>query len=317
MAEITAKMVSQLREETGAGMMDCKRALTEANGDMQEAQTILRKKGAAKADKRGAERTASEGVVSEFVSESGGVGVLLELNCETDFVARNEDFRTLAHDLAREVANAQGTYNDINALLAAKATTGGAEGGTVNDILIETASRLGEKVAIARYVRFDAPTASGAIGAYVHRTDHKTGVLVEVATEGASGNIDALTELAREVSLHIAASRPEYLTKSEVPGVLLDKEREIARAKQDADPSFANKPEAAKTAMIEGQVRKYLEQTVLLEQPFVRDPSGKQKVSSLVADTAKKVGVPVSITRFTRYKVGETVAVVTESSDNV
>ena len=128
MAEVTAKMVGELREETGAGMMDCKKALTEANGSMEEARMILRKKGAAKADKRGAERSASEGIVAEFVSESGSVGVLLELNCETDFVARNEDFRTLAHDLAREIATAGKPFNDVSSLLASKPTTAGAEG---------------------------------------------------------------------------------------------------------------------------------------------------------------------------------------------
>ena len=184
-------------------------------------------------------------------------------------------------------------------------------------MIVETATRLGEKVAIARFVRFDAPTAAGAVGAYIHKTDFKTGVLVEVATEGHAGNIDALTELGREVALHVAAARPEFLSKDEVPAVLIEKEREIARAKQDADPSFASKPDAAKNAMIEGQVRKYLEQSVLLEKPFVRDSSGKQKVSSLVADTTKKVGVPVSITRFTRFKVGESAAAEAEAGDNV
>jgi elongation factor Ts len=282
MAEITAKLVSQLREETGAGMMDCKKALTEANGDIEEARTILRKKGASKAGAKSESRTASEGIVDAYVSESGGVGVLLELNCETDFVARNDAFRVLAHELSRQVADAGTEYGSVADLLGATSTTAGAEGKS---------------------------TANTAVGAYIHKTDYKTGVLVEVAADKELESYDALTQLARDVAMHIAATRPQYLNPDEVPVELLEKEREIARAKQDADPSWANKPDAAKTSMIEGQVRKYLEQSVLVEQAYVRDPSGKQKIKGLVAETGKSVGASVKITRFTRFRVGETAAV--------
>jgi len=298
MAEITAKMVGQLRDETGAGMMDCKKALTEAAGDMEEARTILRKKGAAKAGQKSESRVASEGIVDAFVSESGSVGVLLELNSETDFVARNEAFHGLAHELSKQAAETSKPYEDVPSLLA----------GLPSDLITEAISRLGEKIAVARFVRFDAPTARGAVGAYIHKTDYKTGVLVEVAADKEVSSIDALTNLAREVAMHVAASRPQYLNPDEVPAELVEREREIARAKQDDDPAFANKPEAAKTAMIEGQVRKYLEQTVLTEQGFVRDPSGKQKIKSLVADAGKAVGATVKIVRFARYRVGESAA---------
>ena len=298
MAEITAKMVGQLRDETGAGMMDCKKALTEAAGDMEEARTILRKKGAAKAGQKSESRVASEGIVDAFVSESGSVGVLLELNSETDFVARNEAFHALAHELSRQAADTGEPYKDVPSLLS----------GLPSDLITEAISRLGEKIAVARFVRFDAPTARGAVGAYIHKTDYKTGVLVEICADKEVSSIDALTNLAREVAMHVAASRPQYLNPEEVPAELVEREREIARAKQDADPSFANKPEAAKTAMIEGQVRKYLEQTVLTEQGFVRDPSGKQKIKSLVADAGKAVGATVKIVRFARYRVGESAA---------
>ncbi|HEY3331914.1 MAG TPA: translation elongation factor Ts [Capsulimonadaceae bacterium] len=304
MAEITAKMVSQLREETGAGMMDCKKALTEANGDLEEARTILRKKGAAKAGAKSESRTASEGIVDAFVSESGSGGVLLELNSETDFVARNDAFRVLAHELSKQVAEAGAAYSSVADLLAAKSTTAGFDG-TVNDLVTENIQRLGEKIAIARFVRYDAPTARGAVGAYIHKTDYKTGVIVEVTADKEVDNIDALTQLARDVAMHVAAARPTYLNAEEVPAELLEKEREIARAKQDADPSWANKPDAAKTSMIEGQVRKYLEQYVLVEQPYVRDPSGKQKIKTLASETGKAVGAGVKVTRFDRYRVGE------------
>ncbi len=316
MAEITAKLVSQLREETGAGMMDCKKALTEANGDIEEARTILRKKGASKAGAKSESRTASEGIVDAYVSESGGVGVLLELNCETDFVARNDAFRVLAHELSKQVADAGKGYGSVADLLSAKSTTAGAEDKAVNDLVIENISRLGEKIAVARFERFDASTANTAVGAYIHKTDYKTGVLVEVAADKEVTNADALAQLARDVAMHVAATRPQYLNPEEVPGALVEKEREIARAKQDADPSWANKPDAAKTSMIEGQVRKYLEQYVLVEQAFVRDPSGKQKIKGLVAETGKRVGASVKITRFARFRVGESAAAAAETADN-
>ncbi|MDR3710528.1 MAG: translation elongation factor Ts [Capsulimonadaceae bacterium] len=301
MAEITAKMVSQLREETGAGMMDCKKALTEAGGDIEEARTILRKKGAAKAGQKSETRTASEGITDAFVSESGSVGVLLEVNSETDFVARNEAFHALAHELSRALADAGKPFSSVEEFLASPA----ADGKTINDVVTEAIARLGEKIAVARFERFDASTARGAVGAYIHRTDFKTGVLVEIASDKEITNIDALTQLARDVAMHVAATRPQYLNPEDVPAELLDKEREIAIAKQDADPSFANKPEAAKKAMIEGQVRKYLEQCVLTEQGFVRDPSGKQKIKALVAEVGKSAGATLKIVRFARYRVGE------------
>lgn len=305
MAEITAKLVSQLREETGAGMMDCKKALTEAGGDLEEARTILRKKGAVKAGQKSETRTASEGIVDAYVSESGSVGVLLELNSETDFVARNDEFHVLAHELSRQAADAADAFENVAALLGSKSSTPGSESKLVSELLTDAIARLGEKIAIARFVRFDAPTARGAVGAYIHKTDYKTGVLVEIGSDKEITNIDGVTRLARDIAMHVAASRPEYLNPEDVPAELIDREREIARAKQDSDPSFANKPDAAKKAMIEGQVRKFLEQTVLTEQGFVRDPSGKQKIKSLVADAAKTAGCTLKIVRYARFRVGE------------
>jgi elongation factor Ts len=307
MAEITAALVGQLRQETGAPLLKVKDALVKAEGNIEEARTILRKAGEAAAEKV-AGKLASEGVIEAYTSESGAVGVLLELNSQTDFVARNEAFRVLAHELAKQIADAPNayTYPTVESLLSAKSTTAGAESKSVQELINETIGRIGEKIAIARFVRYDAAPESGAIGTYVHKTDYKTGVLVQVAAEGSPKSLESLTDLAREVALHSAALSPKFIHRNEVPSELLDKEREIAQSKADADPNFGKKPENIKVQIIEGQIRKWLEQFVLLDQAFVRDPSGKQKVSAVVEAAAKAAGVAVHIVKFARYKVGET-----------
>jgi elongation factor Ts len=175
-------------------------------------------------------------------------------------------------------------------------------------MIIQAATPIGEKVALTRFERYDVGSESQAVGTYIHRTDFKTGVIVEVAAETPVTDGEALETLAREVALHIAAAKPEFVTREDVPAHLIEQERDIAIAKMNADPKFEGKPETAKTAMIEGQIRKYLEQSVLLDQPFVRDSSGKQRISHLVAEAAKKVGVGLKIVRFARYRVGETQA---------
>ena len=307
MAEITAALVGQLRQETGAPLLKVKDALVKAEGDIEEARTILRKAGAAAAEKV-AGKLASEGIVEAYTSESGAVGVLLELNSQTDFVARNDDFRNLAHELAKQVADApfQDSYPTVEALLAAKSLTVGAEDKTVGERITELIGRIGEKIAVARFTRFDAAPETGAIGTYIHKTDYKTGVLVQVAAEGRPSSLDAISDLAREVALHAAALSPRYIHRDEVPSDIIAKEREIAQSKADADPNFAKKPDNIKVQVIEGQVRKWLEHFVLLDQAFVRDPSGKQRVSAVVEAATKAAGVPVHIVKFARFKVGET-----------
>jgi elongation factor Ts len=306
MAEITAALVGQLRQETGAPLLKVKDALVQAGGNLEEARTILRKAGAAAAEKV-AGKTASEGVIEAYTSESGAVGVLLELNSQTDFVARNEAFRNLAHELAKQVADAPAvdTYPTVEALLAAKSTTAGAESKTVNELITETIGRIGEKIAIARFSRFDAAPETGAIGSYIHRTDYKTGVIVQVASEASPKSLEALTELASELAIHSAALSPRYIHRDDVPAEIIGKEHEIAVSKAEADPNFSKKPAEVQTKIIEGQVRKWLEQFVLLNQAFVRDPSGKQKVSALVEAAGKAVGSPVRVVKFARFKVGE------------
>jgi elongation factor Ts len=304
MAEITAKMVGQLREETGAGMMDCKKALAEANGEMEEARTILRKKGAAKAGVKSETRTASEGIIESFVTEDGLSGSLVELNSETDFVARNEEFRALAAKLAKQVATTTPAYKSVDEFLAAPSAV--EAGKNVQETITDTIARLGEKIAVARFERYDVPQSGGSIGTYIHKTDYKTGVLVLIEANKPVVGVEAVSQLGKDLAMHVAAARPAYVGPDEAPAEAIAKEREIAKAKQDADPAFASKPEGAKTAMIEGQIRKYLEQYALTEQAFVKDSSGKLKIKGVVAEAAKQAGAALKILGFVRYRVGET-----------
>jgi elongation factor Ts len=173
-------------------------------------------------------------------------------------------------------------------------------------MILEAATPIGEKIALARFERYDVGSATQTVGTYIHRTDFKTGVMVEVATDKPVSDSAVLETLAREVAMHVAAAKPAYVSREDVPSELIEQEREIALAKAKADPKFDSKPEQAQTAMIEGQVRKFLEGTVLLDQAFVRDPSGKQRIGHLVADASKQLDAEVSIVRFACYRVGET-----------
>jgi elongation factor Ts len=186
----------------------------------------------------------------------------------------------------------------------------------VQELITEAAVPIGEKIALTRFERYDVGSEAQAVGTYVHRTDFKTGVMVEVAADKPVGDNSVLEALAREIALHVAAASPTYVSREDVPAHLVDQEREIALAKMNADPKFDNKPEQAKTAMLEGQVRKFLEQSVLVDQAFVRDPSGKQRVSHLVAEAGKKVGAEVRVVRFARYRVGETQAAEGDGASN-
>lgn len=299
MAQITAKAVAELREKTGAGMMECKKALTEADGNLDEAVTILRKRLGAKVGNREG-RAASEGLVMAHVRDDRRVGVLVELNSETDFVARNEAFKELAQSLAAKIAAyGPGTVpTSLDALLAD--TMNGTA--TVQDVITEAAGRIGEKLVLGRFERFGAPEGN-VVSAYVHNpggsgdAGGKIGVLVEMT--GAAE--DALATLGREIALHIASARPKYLSEADVSAETMEQEREIARAQAANDPKMAGKPEKAIEAMVTGRVRKVLEETVLLSQPYVREPG--KSITALVKETAG-----ASIVRFARFQVGESQA---------
>ena len=273
MAEITAAMVKELREKTDAPMMECKRALTEAAGDMEKAEEILRVKLGSKASKA-AGRIAAEGVVAIHISVDQKLGAIIEVNCETDFVAKNDDFLALSAKLAEMVA----TQNpaDLAALSALS-----INGSTVEEARKALIGKIGENLSIRRFVRV---AAKGSLNNYIHG-GNKVGVLVDIT--GGDGT------LAKDVSMHIAASKPVALSMADVPASLVEKERELAR--QNAAES--GKPAEIVAKMVEGSAAKFMKEVALLSQPFVKDD--KLTIDALL----KSKGA--SINSFTLYVVGE------------
>lgn len=273
MAEITAGMVKELRERTDAPMMDCKKVLVEADGDMAKAEELLRARLGNKLSKAAA-RVAAEGTVGVYVSADGKQGAIVEVNCETDFVAKNDDFLALTRNLAEVVA----TQNpaDVAALSALK-----IGGEVIEDARAQLIGKIGENITIRRFTKFDA---QGKLSSYIH--GGKIGVVVDLV-----GGDEAL---AKDVAMHIAASKPVALSKDDVPAELIEKERSIAtqKAAESGKPEFAAK-------MIEGSVQKFLKDVALLDQIFVKDPTGKQTIDQLLkANNA-------SIAAFTMFVVGE------------
>ena len=285
MAQITVAMVKELREQTGAGMMDVKAALVEANGVMEEARTILRKKGLATASKK-AGRITAEGMVTALVE--GNSGVLVEVNCETDFVARTEGFRNFAADVARVVLTSK--VNSVEELNNQKWP------GTSETVAQKTQEMIGsikENITIRRFARYDA-APSGAIATYIH-AGGKIGVMTElVGNEEPHGK-----EVAKEVAMHIAASDPRFLAREDVTAKDLENEREIARdqARQ------SGKPDNIVEKMVTGKMEKFYGEACLLEQPYIK--GDKQSVAQYLAAAGKEKGCKYVVTRFVRYKLGE------------
>lgn len=288
MAEITAAMVKQLREQTGAGMMDVKRALTEANGNMEEATKILRTKGLASAAKK-AGRVAAEGAV--VAATEGKVGVLVEVNCETDFVGRTDQFRQFAEDVAKLIAKTKARTVEE---LANEKWAGSNE--TVAQKTQSMVATVGENITIRRFVRYEA-APNAALGTYIH-AGGKIGVLTEVVAQ--SGNpSDKSNELAREIAMHVAAAEPRFLSRNEVTQKDLDTERDIARDQA----AKSGKPANIIEKMVTGKMEKFYGETCLLEQPYIRDD--KSTVTQHVEKSGKEHGCKYVVTRFTRYKLGE------------
>ncbi len=273
MAEITAGMVKELREKTDAPMMECKKALSEANGDMEKAEEILRVKLGSKASKA-AGRIAAEGVVATFIGGDLKLGSIVEVNCETDFVAKNEDFLAFAKNLAELVAKQSPA--DVAALSAIS-----LNGTTVEATRTALVGKIGENVSIRRFARIEA---KGKISQYIHG-GAKIGVMVDIV-----GGDEAL---AKDLSMHIAASKPVALAKEEVAPELIQKERDIATAKA----AESGKPPEIVAKMVEGSVAKYLKEVTLLGQPFVKDD--KQTIEQLLKSKS------ASVARFVIYIVGE------------
>jgi elongation factor Ts len=272
MANFTAADVKKLRDATGAGMMDCKKALEEADGDFTKATEILRVKGMAKAVKRGAERTASNGLVA------AAEGVMIELNCETDFVAKSEQFQQLASDIVAHVAASR--VADVPALLAEQL----ADGRSVEDNISAAAAVIGEKLELSRIAVFDGQAAS-----YMHRRSSDLPPQVGVLVEFSGADIEA----ARGAAMQIAAMRPMFVTRDEVPADLVANERRIAEATAREE----GKPEQALPKIVDGRLNGFYKDTVLLEQASVQD---NKKTVKQVLDAAG-----VAVTRFARYEVGK------------
>lgn len=272
MATITAAMVKDLRETTGAGMMDCKKALAECDGDKQKAIDYLREKGISKAEKK-AGRIAAEGVVASYVSPDAKVGAVIEVNCETDFVANTDNFKGLVSKLAKHVADVNPA--DMDAL-----NDSVFDGKKVSEFVTEAIASIGEKISLRRFVRYE--NASGRIATYIHMGG-KIGVLVDLT----GGEAD----LGKDVAMQIAAANPTCIDRSGVSQADLDHEREVLR-KQALEEG---KPEKIVDKMVEGRINKYYKEVCLIEQPFVKDPD--QTVAKVLGD--------VKVNAFVRYQLGE------------
>ena len=274
---ISASMVKDLREKTGAGMMDCKKALTETNGDMEKAIEYLREKGITKAAKKSS-RIAAEGLVLAYVSEDGKVGAAVEVNSETDFVAKNEEFRTFVQALARQVA--VNNPADVEALLEEEFID--EAGKKVSEVLIDKVAKIGENMNIRRFVRFES--ADGLVESYIHG-DGKIAVLVNMK--------NADTTLAKDICMQVAAARPEFLDEAAVPAERLAKEMEILKAQAMNE----GKPEAIAEKVVQGRIGKFYSEICLVDQEFVKNPDMK------VSDLLKSKGA--EIVEFARLEKGE------------
>ncbi len=282
---ITAAMVSELRKKTGAGMMDCKKALTETGGNMEEAVDFLRKKGLSAAAKKSG-RVAAEGAVAA-VSE-GSVGALLEVNAETDFVAKNDAFTAFVETTSSVVV-----ANEVADVEALKELAYPETGRTVAEELTHQIATIGENMSLRRLARVDA--GEGVVAAYVHGAG-KIGVLVELKTSSTDSKVE---ELGKQIAMHVAAAAPQYLNRDAVPADVVEKEKEIMRVKAIE----SGKPENIVEKIIIGQINKYFGEVCLLEQAFVIDPD--QKVGKVVEALGKELGTTITLNSYVRYQLGE------------
>ncbi len=292
MAEISAQMVKELREKTGAGMMDCKKALSESGGDYVKAEEWLRKKGISKAASKGA-RIAAEGLVGVEVSNGGKLGVVVEVNSETDFVARNDEFVKLVKGMVAHIARHAPT--SLEGLLEQAWT----DGKKVKEAITEKVATIGENISVRRFERFQVEGA-GAVGCYLHNNN----LLATMAEVLGADNAQA-QELARELAMQLAAARAQYVSREQVPAALVAKEKEIYLAEMKNDPKNAGKPENILEKIITGKLEKYFQEICLVDQAWIKDEKGKTKVKDLVADLGKKGGAPLKIGRVARFEVGE------------
>lgn len=282
---ITAQMVKELRESTGAGMMDCKKALQEADGNMERAVDILREKGLSKAAKK-ADRIAAEGLVAIEINENGNVGAIVEVNSETDFVAKNEDFKTFVKDTA--VMALKTTKEDVEGLLADTHN----EGVALSDVLNDRIAKIGEKLDVRRFAKI---STDGQVAGYIHGGG-KIGVLVELLTTSKDEEVIAM---GKDIAMQVAAMNPKYVSKDDVDQEYIKHETEILTQQALNEGKPANIVEK----MIKGRLEKQLKEVCLLEQSFVKN--GDLTIKGLIAETAKKVGAEISLGKVVRFEVGE------------
>ncbi|WP_414575579.1 translation elongation factor Ts [Anabaena sp. CCY 9402-a] len=293
MAEISAKLVQELRQKTGAGMMDCKKALKENEGDIELATDWLRKKGIASAGKK-SDRIAAEGLVETYIRPDGKVGVLIEVNCQTDFVARNDAFKALVKSLAQQAA----TADSVESLLAQPYIEDNNV--TVDEFIKQTTASLGENIQVRRFVNYAIGDTPGVVDSYIH-TGGRVGVLVELNSQSeAAASNEEFQALARNAAMQVAACpNVEYVSVDQIPAAFVNKEKDIEMGKDD----LANKPENIREKIVQGRIEKRLKEMTLLDQPYIRDQS--ISVEDLMKQVKAKVGEDISARRFVRYILGE------------
>ena len=283
----TAKDVAELRKQTGCGMMDCKKALTDANGDFEAAIKILREKGMAAVAKK-ADRIAAEGIVDILTIDN--TTAMIEVNSETDFVAKNAVFQQFVKDLLKTIIVNKPA--DVDALMSCNIE--GEDDGTVSDALASKTGTIGEKLSIRRFV-----IVEGVVATYIHNKG-ETGVIVNFNTDLSAS---AIAECGKNVALQVAAMPVLYLNKESVPASVIEAEKEILVNQMKQDPKMANKPEAVLAKIVDGRIGKYYETNCLLEQAYVKDDS--MSVSKYVASVAKELGGNITVTGYTRFDKGE------------
>ena len=291
---VTAATIKELRELTGVGMSTCKEALVEADGNIEKAIEVLRKKGLAQAEKK-AGRIAAEGLSYAYISDDNKVGVVVEVNSETDFVAKNAQFQEFVNNVAKQVVNSDA--KDVETLFTEKWVDDSSK--TVKDALTEKISVIGENLNIRRFAKF-VNDGSGYMVSYLH-AGGKVAVLIELTTDKKD---DALTEAGKNIAMQIAAMNPKYVCRDEISDEYLAKEKEILIEAAKNDPKNANKPENILEKMIAGKLNKELKEICLVDQEYVK-AEDKETVGQYIAKVAKEIGANVSVKRFVRFETGE------------
>jgi elongation factor Ts len=287
---ITAAIVKELRDKTNAGMMDCKKVLTETNGDIEASIKLLRERGIMKSAKM-SDRAATEGVITARVNDNASTGILLEVNCETDFVSKNDSFQAFVAEIADALAAANAADHE-----AALAVTHGQQ--SIEDTIKAKVGEVGENLQFRKYVRYDA-APGGVVASYIHPPG-KVGVLIEVGTTKAeTAGTESFKELIKDLTLHIAACAPKGLSRDDIPQSVVDNELDIFRARL-AD---SGKPANIIENILKGQIGKFFAESCFLEQPFVKDDS--QSVTQLLAAKGKELGDTLTVARFVRFGLGE------------